>query len=91
MPAAATANQAAIACIVTLPAGTAVHVRCVDMFGYCGRELHPEREDKGEFGTVVSAEPFEDDNSESGVSVAYTVDLYNGRRREFMDFEIAPV
>lgn len=61
-----------------------IKIGTVDMDGYCGRDLHPEREDAGSIGDLEKMERIYGEN-------LYTVRLEDGRRVELVDHEIEAV
>lgn len=75
-----------------------IQVRQVDMYGFCGRELHPEAADQGLLGTVESlrletlpAEQglLDEETAKEQQVQVFTVLLSNGKRRELLGHEIA--
>lgn len=61
-----------------------IKIGTVDMDGYCGRELHPEREDEGAIGVLEKMERIHGE-------ALYTVRLGEYRRVELVDHEIEAV
>lgn len=80
----------------TLDIGARITVRFVDMFGYCGRDNHPEKTDRSRTGTILARETFpdtdEDDQPRTAVLYGVVLDTSGEFNdvRDFMDFEIAP-
>ncbi len=79
-----------------LDIGTRITVKCVDMFGYCGRDNHPERSDRFRTGTIINRETFPDQDEDGAprMAVLYGVVLDTAGEfndvRDLMDFEVAP-
>jgi hypothetical protein len=68
-----------------------IRVRRVDMDGYCGRDLHPDRSDEGACGTVEKFETITDEffgGPEPDSFAVLTVRLDDGRLLEFIDHEV---
>jgi hypothetical protein len=75
-----------------------IQVRQVDMYGFCGRERHPEAADQGLLGTVQSMrlETLPADQGLLDTETAkerqvqvFTVLLSNGQTRELLGHEFA--
>jgi hypothetical protein len=64
-------------------------VKAVDMYGFCGRDLHPERSDAGK--VVIPIEVIENAVYDLDPSMNYTVfraKTSDGRTLDFVHFEL---
>lgn len=61
----------------------------VDMYGFCGRDLHPERSDVGKVGIPIEIiENAVYDNDPSMNYIVFRVQMNDGRLLDLLDFEM---
>ena len=71
--------------VLTAGMGDQVQIMQVDMYGYLGRDFHPEKYHDGRTATVIRVEL---DHSEEGDEIIYHAVTSTGQRLELMGHEI---